>query len=128
MKTELVALLLVILAVAGVPSAVAVYDGFERAGRPRGEISLVGHTPLNGNWSQRVIGVTLGETVRLRLTSEDVVHGFLVPDFGINAGPITPGKFKTIEFVADRRGEFKFYCNILCSHQHGGMTGKIVVE
>lgn len=128
MKTELVALVLVLLAVIGTPAGIIAYESYDKALRPSGEITLVGRTPLNGNWSQREIRVRLGEKVRLRLTSEDVTHGFLIPDFGVNAGPISPGKFKTVEFTADRPGEFKFYCNVVCSHQHGGMTGKIIVE
>jgi cytochrome c oxidase subunit 2 len=125
MRTELIALFLVLLAIAGTPAGVAMY---ESAARPADEITLVGHTPLHGNWSQREIHVKQGATVRIRLTSEDVTHGFYIPDFNVNAGPIAPGKFKTVEFTADRAGTFTFYCNVLCSHEHGGMTGKIVVE
>ncbi len=128
MKIELTALILVLLAIFGAPAGVALYEYYDEANRPKEELTLVGHTPLNGNWSQREIRVRLGDKVRIRLTSEDVTHGFLIPDFGINAGPISPGKFKMVEFTADQRGEFKFYCNVVCSHQHGGMTGKIIVE
>ena len=69
-----------------------------------------------------------GETVRIRLTSEDVTHGFYVPDLDINAGPFSPGTFKLVECTADRTGTFKFYCNILCSPEHGSMVGTIIVE
>jgi len=125
MKTELIALFLVLLAIIGTPVGVAMYDG---AKRPADEITLVAHTPLHGNWSQREIRIKQGMPVRIRLTSEDVTHGFLVPDLNINAGPISPGKFKTVELTADRPGTFTWYCNFLCSHEHGAMLGKIIVE
>ncbi len=125
MKKELIALLLVVLVVVGVPAGVIAYDNISR---PTDVIELVGRRPLDGNWSQREIHVRVGARVRLRLTSEDVTHGFLVPDFNVNAGLISPGKFKTVEFVADRPGTFKFYCNNLCSHEHGAMIGYLIVE
>lgn len=125
MKTELIALVLVLLAIVGTPIGVMLYDN---AARPANEITLVGHRPLDGNWSQREIRIKRGETVRLRLTSEDVTHGFYVPDLDVNAGPISPGKFKVVEITPQRAGTFKFYCNILCSHEHGGMIGNIIVE
>ncbi|TAK35363.1 MAG: hypothetical protein EPO21_06580 [Chloroflexota bacterium] len=125
MKTELISLVLVLLALVGTPTGVILYDN---AARPANEITLVAHRPLDGNWSQREIRVKRGQTVRLRLTSEDVTHGFYVPDLGIDAGPISPGKFKTVEFTPERTGSFRFYCNILCSHEHGGMIGQIIVE
>lgn len=125
MKTELIALFLVLLVIVGTPAGVAVYDSMQR---PADEITLVAHTPLRGNWSQRELRIKRGTAVRIRLTSEDVTHGFLVPDLGINAGPISPGKFKTVELTADRPGTFTFYCNFLCSHEHGAMLGKIIVE
>ena len=125
MKTELIALFLALLVIVGAPVGVAMYDS---AQRPADEIMLVGHTPLHGNWSQREIRIRRGTPVRIRLTSEDVTHGFLVPELNINAGPIAPGKFKTIELTAERPGTFTFYCNFLCSHEHGAMVGKIIVE
>lgn len=125
MKKEIVALILVLLVVAGVPAAMLLYDQRQR---PADEITLIGRTPLRGNWSQREIRVKQGAVVRLRLTSEDVTHGFLIPDLGVNGAPISPGVFKTVEFTAERAGVFNFYCNNLCSHEHGGMTGKIIVE
>lgn len=125
MKAELIALLLVLLAIVGTPAEVVMYDS---AKRPADEITLVAHTPRHGNWSQREIRIKRGTPVRIRLTSEDVTHGFLVPDLNINAGPISPGRFKTVELTPDRPGTFTFYCNFLCSHEHGAMLGRIIVE
>ena len=125
MKTELISLFLVLLAIVGTPVGIVLYDN---AARPANEVTLVGRRPLDGNWSQREIHVKRGETVRLRITSEDVTHGFYVPALDINAGSIAPGKFKAVEFTAERAGTFRFYCNVLCSHEHGGMIGNIIVE
>jgi cytochrome c oxidase subunit 2 len=124
MRTEIIALLLVLAAVVGIPAAVVAYDRTV----PPSDFTLVGRTPLHGNWSQREIHVRQGEQVRIRLTSEDVTHGFYIPDLNVNAGQISPGQFKLVEFTANTKGTFTFYCNNLCSHEHGAMVGKLVVE
>lgn len=76
-----------------------------------------------------VIAVKKGETVVLKLTSSDVIHGFSLKDFGIfiNDG-IHPGKPTTISFIADKEGTFTFSCNAICGSQHENMSGTIVVS
>lgn len=96
----------------------------------RDAIDLVGRAPTvsEGGWSIKEIRVKQGQEVRLRLTSQDVTHGFLIPDLGVQSVPIVPGTYQTLRFVADRPGTFLYYCNVLCSHRHGAMIGRIVVE
>lgn len=91
-------------------------------------ITITAQVPPKGGFQPRTISVKQGQLVRLRLTSRDVTHGFYVPDFNIRQVVISPGKFTTVEFVADKAGTFPFYCNILCSMQHGSMNGKLIVE
>jgi cytochrome c oxidase subunit 2 len=93
-----------------------------------GTITLTARTVEHGGWSQRTIRVEVGKPVRIRLTSDDVTHGFLLPEFGIDTGPISPGEFTMVEFTPLKPGVYRFYCNILCSHHHGAMNGQIVVE
>ncbi len=102
----------------------------DRLSTARGTIDLVGTVPTveGGGWSVREIHVRRGETVTLRLTSEDVTHGFLIPDLGIEAPPIVPGTYQMVTFRADRPGVYTYYCNVLCSHRHGAMIGRLVVE
>ncbi len=104
------------------------YEG--RLAAERGAIDLVGTapTPGGGGWSLKEIHVRQGEVVRLRLTSADVTHGFYLPDYGIDVGEVSPGGYRTVSFVADRPGTFTYYCNILCSHRHGAMVGRLVVD
>lgn len=73
------------------------------------------------------IRVKYGERVRLKIKSEDVVHGFALPDFNINV-VLNPGEISTVEFVADKRGKFEFYCSIACGVGHLGMRGSIIIE
>lgn len=126
MRDELIAAALILIALAGTIMGVQYLDSTHR-GRETA-ILLTAEVPTREGWQPRIIRARVGQVVRLRLTSKDVTHGFLLPEFGINAGPISPGEFTTVEFVADRPGTFKFYCNVLCSPRHGAMFGQLVVE
>jgi len=121
-------LLSVLVLVVGAVFGARAYEGELRAGRA--DVELVGRVPNSpeGGWSAKEIHVRQGETVRLRLTSEDVTHGFLIPDLGVESAPIVPGTYQTVSFVAERPGTYLYYCNVLCSHRHGAMIGRLVVE
>lgn len=73
------------------------------------------------------ITASVGDTVKLHITSEDVAHGFALPDFGISK-TLNPGETVDIEFVADKKGTFNFFCNVQCGLGHGGMRGQLVVR
>jgi len=74
-----------------------------------------------------VIEVNKGDTVRIIATSRDVTHGLALGDFGVNI-VIKKGEETTAEFVADKTGEFTFYCSVPCGSGHGTMKGKLVVS
>ena len=73
------------------------------------------------------VRVDLGETVRLVVTSEDVAHGLMIPAFNVNQR-IEPGQTVTVEFTADKAGEFPFFCNVFCGSGHKDMAGTLIVE
>jgi len=75
------------------------------------------------------IVVTKGQTVTLMVTSEDVLHGFQMTEYGINA-MIKPGEPVRLEFVADKAGEFFYRCFIPCGAGHSTIahSGKFIVE
>jgi cytochrome c oxidase subunit 2 len=118
----------VVLLIAGAVIGARAYEASQRVARD--EIELIARVPTSpeGGWSAKEIRVRQGETVRLRLTSEDVTHGFLIPDLGVQSAPIVPGTYQEVTFVAERTGTYLYYCNVLCSHRHGAMIGTLVVE
>ena len=73
------------------------------------------------------ITVNKGDTVKLTITSEDVTHGFNLPEFGVNA-QLQPGKTIAVEFVADKTGTFSFFCSVFCGTGHSGMRGTLIVK
>ncbi len=77
-------------------------------------------------YSPEVIRVNKGDRVKLNLDSVDVEHGFYLDGYGINV--IIPEKgFKSIEFVADKSGAFRFRCSSTCGPFHPFMIGKLSV-
>ena len=71
--------------------------------------------------------VNEGDKVRLTVTSIDIAHGIVIPDYGINEY-LSPGQTVNIEFTADKKGTFPFACNVSCGVGHSGMGGKLVVN
>ncbi len=79
------------------------------------------------SFSPNPIRVNYGDRVRLKIKSKDVTHGFALPDFNINK-ILNPGEITIVEFVADKKGRFGFYCSVPCGVGHAGMTGNIIVQ
>lgn len=73
------------------------------------------------------IKVKQGEKVRLVIKSIDVAHGFFLPAFGINE-KLNPGQEVKIEFIADKKGEYQFFCNVYCGSGHSDMSGRLIIE
>ena len=72
------------------------------------------------------ITVKKGETVVLEIKSEDVKHGFNLPDFKVRA-VLEPGKTTTVRFTPDRTGQFTFHCDVFCGDGHEDMSGTLTV-
>lgn len=79
------------------------------------------------SFSPNPIKLKLNEKVRFRITSQDVTHGFSLPEFGIDE-VIEPGKETVIDFHASKRGRFTLLCSVQCGTGHSGMKGTIVIE
>lgn len=73
------------------------------------------------------ITVNKGDKVVLHVKSIDVAHGISISQFGVSEY-LEPGKTVDIEFIADKTGEFTFFCNVYCGEGHSSMRGKLIVE
>lgn len=71
--------------------------------------------------------VPVGKRVRLLVTSNDVIHGWYVPQLGINQYGI-PGFIKDVWFKADKIGTFRGQCSQICGKLHGYMPIAVVVK
>lgn len=71
--------------------------------------------------------VPVGKRIRLLVTSSDVIHGWYVPQLGINQYGI-PGFIKDTWFTADTVGTYRGQCSQICGKLHGYMPIAVVVK
>lgn len=70
--------------------------------------------------------VPVNRPILLRMTSQDVIHSFYVPDFRIKQD-VVPGRYTTMWFEATRIGTYKLECAEYCGTNHSVMRGEVVV-
>jgi cytochrome c oxidase subunit 2 len=70
--------------------------------------------------------VPLGQSVRLLMTSQDVIHSFFIPAFRMKHD-VLPGTYQRLWFKPQRAGVFSLLCAEYCGTDHSRMTGRIVV-
>ena len=63
----------------------------------------------------------LGETTRIELTSDDVTHGFWVPDFLFKRDAI-PGMVNAFDLRPEKLGTYLGRCSQFCGLDHALMT------
>ncbi|MDX1622935.1 MAG: cytochrome c oxidase subunit II [Gemmatimonadota bacterium] len=71
--------------------------------------------------------VPRGRTVRLTLTSDDVIHSFWVPRLG-GKRDLNPGSENTLWFTADTTGVYEGHCAELCGTSHANMRLRVFVD
>lgn len=147
--TDLILAVLVLVILGGLPLGIWAYDRHlwqDKISADAKVFSLTAHTSL-GWLPGRVKGydvvslndlqaapkpilvVDKGDTVVLKLTSADVIHGLSLKDFGIFIEDgIRPGKVKLVTFKADKAGVFTFSCNIICGDHHQNMQGTLIIR
>jgi heme/copper-type cytochrome/quinol oxidase subunit 2 len=73
------------------------------------------------------IKVDLGETVRIEFTSTSGFHDWVVDEFSAATEQVKTDGSTFVEFVADKKGTFEYYCSV-GSHRANGMKGNLIVE
>lgn len=77
-------------------------------------------------YSPAELAVNPGDTVTIQLISTDVVHGLYIDGYNRSV-EVDPGQTATMTFTADKRGSFRFRCNVTCGAMHPFMIGKLTV-
>lgn len=75
----------------------------------------------------RCVRVPADTPVKFRLTSADVVHGFLLPDTNVNT-MVVPGFVAEVRTRFDAPGEYAMPCHEFCSLGHQAMWGHVSVQ
>lgn len=81
---------------------------------------------LQGKREINQLHVPLGQTVKLMMTSEDVIHSFFMPAFRIKED-VLPGRYTMQWFEATRLGTYPIFCAQYCGTNHALMIGQVIV-
>jgi len=94
------------------------------APNPVKEFTVIGTT---FSFSLKEIKVNKGDRVRIVFRNEAGFHDWVVDEFNAGTKQIQAGQTDTIEFVADKTGNFEYYCSV-GSHRQMGMVGQLIVQ
>ncbi|MCP5050082.1 MAG: 4Fe-4S binding protein, partial [bacterium] len=93
----------------------------------RGEPRVIEIRAKRFAYSPNIIKLKKGERVVLKLTSEDVTHGFFLDGYGLEFF-VYPGETRSVMLKADKAGKFMFRCSVTCGEFHPYMVGYLKVS
>ena len=73
------------------------------------------------------IKVNDGDKVRIEFSSSEGFHDWRVDEFNAFTEKVKEGEKSSVEFIADKKGTFEYYCSV-GKHRENGMNGKLIVE
>lgn len=73
------------------------------------------------------IEVNEGDKVKIEFTSTEGFHDWVVDEFGATSKVRAGDPSTSVEFIADKKGTFEYYCSV-GSHREMGMKGKLIVK
>jgi cytochrome c oxidase subunit 2 len=98
------------------------------------DLAVVGHQwwwevryPQSGAVTANEIHIPVGQRLRVRVDSADVIHSFWVPQLGPKKDMI-PGHPNYLWLQADRAGVYEGACSEYCGDQHAWMRFTVVAE
>lgn len=71
--------------------------------------------------------IPVGKVVHFELTSQDVIHGFYVPDLRVHQDAV-PGLKTTVWVQATTPGTYDIRCTQFCGTNHYQMKGQVVAQ
>ena len=73
------------------------------------------------------ISVKVGQKVRIEFSSTQGFHDWVVSEFDAATSQIAEGDSSFVEFIADKAGDYKYFCSV-GNHRAQGMEGNFIVE
>jgi cytochrome c oxidase subunit 2 len=70
--------------------------------------------------------VPVDRSVKLIMTSEDVIHSFFIPAFRTKMD-VLPGRYTSLWFKPTKVGRYHLFCAEYCGTKHSGMIGSVIV-
>ena len=71
--------------------------------------------------------IPVGQEVELKITAQDVLHAFWLPEFRLKQDAI-PGRESELRFTPNKVGQYPIVCAELCGAYHGAMGAQLYVH
>jgi|SRR3989344_4602641 len=84
-------------------------------------------TATDFSFSLSSVVVNKGDTVTIVFTNENGMHDWVIDEFNARTSRIQSGQTAQVTFVADKTGQFKYYCSV-GNHRARGMEGTLIVQ
>lgn len=84
-------------------------------------------TASNFSFSLKEIKVKQGDKVRIVFKNAEGFHDWKLDEFNAATKQIGTAQQETVEFTADKKGTFEYYCSV-GQHRANGMKGNLIVE
>jgi cytochrome c oxidase subunit II len=81
---------------------------------------------MEGQSEINELHIPVGRPIRLKMTSQDVIHSFYVPAFRTKMD-VLPGRYTTTWFQPTKPGKYHLFCAEYCGTKHSGMIGWVYV-
>lgn len=80
----------------------------------------------NGKKTVDKLVVPVGKTVKVVLTSKDVLHSFFIPAMRVKKD-VVPGMYTAVVFKPVKTGTYQAFCTEYCGTEHSSMLAKVKV-
>ena len=97
-------------------------------GQPTGEPRVIEVVAKRFAFEPAEIEATVGERLRLVITSADGVHGLEIKKFKVSKSVPRGPAGVTVEFTVTEEGRFPILCSEYCGDGHDDMRGTLVVK
>lgn len=81
----------------------------------------------NFSFTPSTITVKQGDTVKITVKNTGGMHDFAIDEFNVKTKVISSGSSDEVQFVANKKGQFEYYCSV-GQHRQMGMKGTLIVE
>jgi len=82
---------------------------------------------IDGSRENPDLVVNEGDKVKIEFKSRQGFHDWVVDEFSARTKQVKDEESSSVEFVADKKGTFEYYCSV-GSHREMGMKGKLIVN
>lgn len=132
-RTGLIAIVILILLIAGVSFLKKPKEATSQVVEETERVESLEVTQIEAGsfyYKPNILRVKKGEKVKLEVKAVDMTHDFNIDELDVNSPIIKAGEAGEsviVEFVADKVGEFEYYCSV-GQHRSLGQVGKLIVE